>query len=600
MEVRGYYAVPSVAAQLKNCDPKTFLCNETQKQQYMKNNASLTENDWRKIMVGYLHVPLSYDHTKKSSLINLDLRVSVWIGLKGPDAPLVLQHNGGPRTADAGPVQMQWSFLKSPVGKVQLEKEYNILGIQQRGMSDDSNLVHWPEPIVSKTFEGVCGKRLEPPVVKEKSYNLRDFTTCPCNLPEGDSEAPEPFPDPEDETAVDQWFAFAASRNQNCYKADYWKMSHGNESFNYLDYVGTQTLAMDIDRLRQALGAEKLSFMGLSYGTAVSAVYATAYPEHVGKVVLNGVVTPGPMKEDYYSSQVISSQQAMAKYLQICNDEGEKQHVPDDMLTRCALPTTDPELFFADLVEKIRRNASSPSSMYSRSTRTGKAFTLTPPMLYQYMNADVWLPSASPWTKTLELLNMLGGHNESAVTSATESIFDQVCTNDWKTYGYCFDYMDYVHGAHSDGGLTENAVRGLDYAGVYSAKGGKGVFNALKDRYGASPLFFGNMKAGYGLMSWAPLPTPAQLGSRPGIRMLVVNDLFDRSTPYSSAKQMREVFPSAHLMTWQGTGHMVSYAADSYDPEGVESCVERINDFMLNDVMPPEGFTCHQTRKFTW
>ena len=199
-------------------------------------------------------------------------------------------------------------------------------------------------------------------------------------------------------------------------------MSHGNESFNYLDYVGTQTLAMDIDRLRQALGAEKLSFMGLSYGTAVSVVYATAYPEHVGKVVLNGVVTPGPMKEDYYSSQVISSQQAMAKYLQICNDEGEKQHVPDDMLTRCALPTTDPELFFADLVEKIRRNASSPSSMYSRSTRTGKAFTLTPPMLYQYMNTDITLPSASPWTKTLELLNMLGGHNESAVTSATESI----------------------------------------------------------------------------------------------------------------------------------------------------------------------------------
>lgn len=198
----GYYAVPSVAAQLKNCDPTTFLCNETQKQQYMKNNASLTENDWRKIMVGYLHVPLSYDHTKKSSLINLDLRVSVWIGLKGPDAPLVLQHQGGPRTADAGPGQAQWSYLKYPVGTVQLEKEYNILGIQQRGMSDDSNLGHWPEPIVLKTFEGVCGKRLEPPVVKEKSYNLRDFTTCPCNLPEGDSEAPEPFPDPEDESPL--------------------------------------------------------------------------------------------------------------------------------------------------------------------------------------------------------------------------------------------------------------------------------------------------------------------------------------------------------------------------------------------------------------
>ena len=308
-QYEGFYAVPSVSESWKTCRPPFGLCNETQKEHYTKLH-DLQESDWRKIKIGYLHVPLSYDHTKESSLIKLDLRVSLWIGSKGPDAPLLLQHNGGPRTADAGPVNMQWSNLKWP-GSVKLDKEYNVIGIQQRGMSDDSPENTWPVPVVSKEFDKVCAPgHLQPP--KKQSYNLRDFTNCPCNLPEDDRKAPEPFPDPEDEVAVDEWFAFAASRNRNCYKADYWKMG-ADGSFNFLDYVGTQTLAMDIDRMREGFGVKKITLYGLSYGTAVTSVYATAFPEHVEKIALNGVVTPGPMKQDYYESQLASSQEVMVK-----------------------------------------------------------------------------------------------------------------------------------------------------------------------------------------------------------------------------------------------------------------------------------------------
>ena len=274
--------------------------------------------------------------------------------------------------------------------------------------------------------------------------------------------------------------------------------------------------------------------------------------------------------------------------------------MPSDMQTRCALPGTDPQLFFQDLVEKIRRNASSASSMYSAMTDTGSSYTLTPPMLYWFMTQRLAHSPQGPWLETLELLNQLGGDNEAIVINATVRIFQEICPDDWKHYAYCYLFMDYVHNADFDGTLTENAARGLDYAGVYSAVGAKGFFKEFKGQYGPAPLFFGTNKAGYGLLTWAPLPTPAEVGSRTGLRMLLVNDLFDRATPWSSAKQMRNAFPDAHLMTWQGVGHMVTYSEEDYDPEGVLSCVERISDFLLKDVMPPEGFTCRQTRKFTW
>ncbi|MEU7131940.1 alpha/beta hydrolase [Streptomyces sp. NPDC046261] len=50
----------------------------------------------------------------------------------------------------------------------------------------------------------------------------------------------------------------------------------------------------DIDRLRQALGEEKLSAWGTSYGTYVGAVYAQKYPERTDRWVLDSNGDPDP------------------------------------------------------------------------------------------------------------------------------------------------------------------------------------------------------------------------------------------------------------------------------------------------------------------
>ncbi|MFF3317596.1 alpha/beta hydrolase [Streptomyces sp. NPDC003035] len=52
----------------------------------------------------------------------------------------------------------------------------------------------------------------------------------------------------------------------------------------------------DLDRLRQALGEEKLSAWGVSYGTYVGAVYAQKYPERTDRWVLDSSADPDPKR----------------------------------------------------------------------------------------------------------------------------------------------------------------------------------------------------------------------------------------------------------------------------------------------------------------
>ncbi|AXE89346.1 alpha/beta hydrolase [Streptomyces sp. Go-475] len=52
--------------------------------------------------------------------------------------------------------------------------------------------------------------------------------------------------------------------------------------------------ARDLDVLRAALGEERLTFLGSSYGTYFGALYATLFPAHVRRMVFDSAVDPDP------------------------------------------------------------------------------------------------------------------------------------------------------------------------------------------------------------------------------------------------------------------------------------------------------------------
>ena len=61
----------------------------------------------------------------------------------------------------------------------------------------------------------------------------------------------------------------------------------------YAATLTTENTARDWDQVRQAMGEEKISIYGQSYGTVLGSVYATTFPEHTDKVVLDSGYNPG-------------------------------------------------------------------------------------------------------------------------------------------------------------------------------------------------------------------------------------------------------------------------------------------------------------------
>ncbi|MFC9255494.1 alpha/beta hydrolase [Amycolatopsis thailandensis] len=66
-----------------------------------------------------------------------------------------------------------------------------------------------------------------------------------------------------------------------------------SKTANMLPYVSTAATARDMDRIREALHEDKLSFLGYSYGTHLGAVYTTLFPDRSDRIVLDSNLVPG-------------------------------------------------------------------------------------------------------------------------------------------------------------------------------------------------------------------------------------------------------------------------------------------------------------------
>ncbi|WP_233582866.1 alpha/beta hydrolase [Corallococcus sp. CA053C] len=91
------------------------------------------------------------------------------------------------------------------------------------------------------------------------------------------------FPYPAADGSIDANVALARETAARC---------AASSSRDVLPFITTANTARDMDMIRQALGEEKVSYWGQSYGTYLGAVYASLFPEHTDRMVLEGNVDP--------------------------------------------------------------------------------------------------------------------------------------------------------------------------------------------------------------------------------------------------------------------------------------------------------------------
>lgn len=129
-----------------------------------------------------------------------------------------------------------------------------------------------------------------------------------CDAPVDDFRALDPSPD--DAKEADELVDAATEIAQDCERAASDRLAH----------ISTDDTVKDMEAIRRALGDERMSFYGFSYGTALGAFYADQFPDRVRAIVLDGVVDPGADLETYLTAQARGFDRALDAMFEACGD----------------------------------------------------------------------------------------------------------------------------------------------------------------------------------------------------------------------------------------------------------------------------------------
>jgi pimeloyl-ACP methyl ester carboxylesterase len=107
-------------------------------------------------------------------------------------------------------------------------------------------------------------------------------TRAACAHPGDDVRPPRIPAGPLTQETAKKIFDFQVLQNQTCWQSDP----------TFLGQLTTANVARDLEQVRKALGQEKLSYFGVSWGTLLGQVYRSLYPQSVGRMWLDSVVGP--------------------------------------------------------------------------------------------------------------------------------------------------------------------------------------------------------------------------------------------------------------------------------------------------------------------
>jgi pimeloyl-ACP methyl ester carboxylesterase len=86
----------------------------------------------------------------------------------------------------------------------------------------------------------------------------------------------------------------------------------------FLENVGTANVVQDLETMRAALGDEKLTYIGYSYGTRIGALYAEKFPGKVRAMILDGAVDPNADPTEADIRQAAAFQKAFNDFAADC------------------------------------------------------------------------------------------------------------------------------------------------------------------------------------------------------------------------------------------------------------------------------------------
>lgn len=324
----------------------------------------------------------------------------------------------------------------------------------------------------------------------------------------------------------------------------------------FLANVGTVNVARDLDAIRKALGDDKLTYLGYSYGTRIGSAYAEAYPQHVRAMILDGAVDPNadPVEADLRQAKGF-------------------QDAFNDFAADCAKAPTCP--LGTDPAKAVDVYHSLVDPLVDKNNpRVSKPARTKDPRGLSYSDAIVGtimaLYSPTFWHHLTEgLTELSGGHGDTLLALA-----DLYMRRD-------------KNGHYTNASDARVAINCVDQPPVKDRA--KVIDEDRRSREIAPFMSYGKFTgdAPLGTCAFWPVPPtskPHTISASGLPPTVVVSTTHDPATPYKAGVELANQLHGA-LLTFDGTQHTVVFQGNS--------CIDDYaTDYLIDGTVPRKGAKC--------
>ena len=342
---------------------------------------------------------------------------------------------------------------------------------------------------------------------------------------------------PADNSAVERQRANYVNLGKACATTDGEKLA----------FMDTTTAARDVDAVRAALGEMTISFLGMSYGTYLGAVYESLFPANTSTVVLDSAIDPTRFGTNQLLDPLAQSEISLDAFLAACRY---------GTLTPCRFNDgTDLNAKYTAVREKY--------------LGTGAGRDRAEASFDTAINSLIGYPR-NGWPilgRALQELTEGRQPNFNATAADNQSVdsSERIVPVD------SFSVATNIAVSCRDGILPRDAV----------------AYRAVVDNvYGVAPRFSGirfNEAVAVTCVSW-PSPTASLTALKSGVaRTLVIANTFDPTTPIAWSRGLAAQL-GAPLLVRNGGGHVAVNKS---------ACVrETVARFLVDGTAPTSGTVC--------
>ncbi len=316
-----------------------------------------------------------------------------------------------------------------------------------------------------------------------------------------------------------------------------------------LPFLGTKNVVRDLDQIRAAVGDEKLTYLGYSYGTVIGQVYADMFPAKIRALVLDGAVDLSLSGDDKTLTQIAGFELALKNFVADC----QQRNCPLNVRTG-----GHPMAAIDQLLAKVKQ-APIPAPYADRPAGPGETFLglITP------------LYSKGAWPVLAIAVDSALNGDATQIIRLADSYLDRN-----------------PDGSYANAQEANLAVVCLDEAPSKLPVEFKDFPAAAAKFAQASPHFGPAVATGLSCAFWGaksdPLQPPTATGAPP---ILIVDTTGDPATPYPWGVSVNKQLKSSVLLTYNGDGHT---AYDSGD-----ACIDgAVNAYLISLTSPLPGTEC--------